>query len=117
MKIPPIDWEDLVALGMDPAAMVLNTNNIVIIPRPSPLISRLISLTAVTPPPDSQEDRFGYLRAIRDGLMLCTDWTQLPDTSLTPEQRALWVEYRQALRDLPSVYSGTGPIPWPQEPN
>ncbi len=40
------------------------------------------------------------IRSIRDGLLGRCDWTQLPDSPLTEEQRAAWATYRQALRDI-----------------
>ena len=55
-------------------------------------------------------------RAIRDKLLTLSDWTQAGDSPLSEEQRAAWAVYRQALRDLPSVYAGEGPIPWPVAP-
>ena len=58
----------------------------------------------------------GYLRHVRDALMLCTDWTQAADSPLDAGQRAAWASYRQALRELPENYRGAGPIPWPREP-
>lgn len=34
-----------------------------------------------------------------------SDWTQMPDAPLSPEQKQQWATYRQQLRDLPSLYS------------
>lgn len=56
------------------------------------------------------------VRAIRDKLLTLCDWTQAADSPLSQDQRAAWATYRQALRDLPSVYSGEGAIPWPVAP-
>lgn len=56
------------------------------------------------------------MRAIRDRLLELTDWTQMPDSPLSATARETWATYRQALRDLPHAYSGTGPIPWPTIP-
>lgn len=57
------------------------------------------------------------LRQKRNELLIESDWTQLPDTDLTPEQKQEWILYRKALRDLPSstidVYN---PI-WPTKPS
>ena len=50
-----------------------------------------------------------------------SDWTQLADTSLTPEEKAAWGAYRQALRDMTDnidfslVKSHLG-IVWPVAP-
>lgn len=41
-----------------------------------------------------------FMRKKRDTLLSQCDWTQLPDTQLTEEQKAAWVNYRQALRDI-----------------
>jgi len=48
------------------------------------------------------------LRAERDRLLRDSDWTQLPDAPLTPEERAEWAAYRQALRDLPQEVERLG---------
>jgi hypothetical protein len=53
------------------------------------------------------------VRAERNQRLAASDWTQVADA---PVDRQAWAAYRQSLRDLPSVYSGEGPIPWPQEP-
>jgi hypothetical protein len=36
----------------------------------------------------------------RDRLLLDSDWTQLPDVPLTPDQKEQWRVYRQELRDI-----------------
>jgi hypothetical protein len=53
------------------------------------------------------------VRRERNERLSASDWTQVADA---PVDRTAWATYRQSLRDLPSVYSGEGPIPWPQEP-
>jgi hypothetical protein len=57
-----------------------------------------------------------HVRRERDERLTASDWTQMSDSPLSETQRAAWAAYRQALRDLPSVYSGEGPIPWPVAP-
>jgi hypothetical protein len=42
------------------------------------------------------------LRALRDEALRASDWTQLPDSPLSLEDREVWAEYRQALRDAPA---------------
>ena len=42
------------------------------------------------------------IREDRNKLLAQSDWSQLPDNSLTAEERNEWVQYRQQLRDLPS---------------
>ena len=56
------------------------------------------------------------VRGQRDGMLSAADWTQLGDAALgahTPEE---WATYRQALRDLPSVYSRVSEVVWPTPP-
>lgn len=43
------------------------------------------------------------LRKSRNSRLFDSDWTQLPDNSLTDEQKNSWKNYRQELRDLPST--------------
>lgn len=115
MKIPPIDWADLYALGVSDGASVFGSPvGCVVDPPPPRLVGRLLVELATRPAPD--DDRMAYLRHIRDLLMGLTDYTQANDSPLLEEQRAAWATYRQALRDLPQTYSGDGPIPWPVAP-
>ncbi|MGE5552816.1 MAG: tail fiber assembly protein [Betaproteobacteria bacterium] len=53
------------------------------------------------------------LRAERDARLAACDWTQLPDVPLTPEQKAAWAAYRQALRDLPETTTDPFNPVWP----
>ena len=53
------------------------------------------------------------VRAERNALLKATDWTQLPD--VPPSTRALWTDYRQALRDVPEQ-SDPFNIVWPVAP-
>lgn len=72
-----------------------------------------------------QDEKFSTLlnviRNRRNQLLLESDWTQLPRSPLTDEQKDAWEAYRQALRDLPStlteeaiLYPDT--ITWPVKP-
>lgn len=61
-----------------------------------------------------QKSRIG--KQARTQYLLCTDWTQLPDV---PQPiREAYVEYRQALRDLPNDerWPNIPKTAWPQEP-
>jgi hypothetical protein len=53
------------------------------------------------------------VRRERNERLTASDWTQVADA---PVDQQAWATCRQALRDLPSVYSGEGPIPWPVAP-
>jgi hypothetical protein len=115
MKTPPIEWADLYALGVAEGATVAGgQSGYIVDPAPSRLVRQLLAELAARPAPEG--DRLAYLRHVRDLLMGCTDWTQANDSPLSESQRAAWAAYRQALRDLPSVYTGEGPIPWPVAP-
>jgi len=56
------------------------------------------------------------VRRQRDGLIASCDWTQIPDAPLTAAQRAAWVTYRQALRDVPAQVGFPDTIDWPKNP-
>ena len=115
MKTPPIDWPDLYALGvLDGGTVAGSQTGYTVDPQPPRLVRQLLAELATRPAPE--EDRMAYLRHIRDLLIGLTDWTQAADSPLSEQQQAAWAAYRQALRDLPSVYAGEGPIPWPVAP-
>lgn len=59
----------------------------------------------------AQADAVRQLRLERDALLIASDWTQLNDAPLNDAQRKLWVEYRQALRDLPQHPNPVWPTP------
>lgn len=60
------------------------------------------------------------LRAKRQVRLSACDWTQMPDSPLTTEQRAAWSTYRQELRDITSNLTGSENLiedaPWPVPP-
>lgn len=55
------------------------------------------------------------VRAQRNELLSSSDWTQMPDVPLTPEQKQAWAVYRQVLRDFPSTCDPENPV-WPTPP-
>ena len=115
MNFPPIDHADLVALGMPADAAIGSVDGSLVCGDNVPqFVADLLSAAVASPPPD--DDRLAYVRHVRGLLLSLTDYTQLGDSPLTAEARAAWATYRQALRDLPHVYSGSGPIPWPTIP-
>ena len=76
---------------------------------------------------DRQEVALGgawfRIRLERNEKLTATDWTQIPDNSLTPEKRNEWLFYRQALRDIPNTQTitvddkcQTTEIEWPTPP-
>lgn len=61
-----------------------------------------------------------YIRKKRDIRLARCDWTQFSDSPLSDSQKAEWVTYRQALRDIPQTYSTAteyADIVWPTEPS
>ena len=56
------------------------------------------------------------VRSQRDGMLSAADWTQLGDAALGDHTPQEWATYRQALRDLPSVYSRVSEVVWPTPP-
>jgi hypothetical protein len=115
MKNPPIDWSDLLQFGVSPSAVIVcDGDRFDVQPQPPQFTRKLLAELAARPAPDG--DRLAYMRHVRDLLLSLTDWTQVADSPPTESQREAWATYRQALRDLPQVYSGEGPIPWPVAP-
>jgi hypothetical protein len=62
----------------------------------------------------SDEIYLARLRYWRDTELARTDWTQLADA---PLDKAAWVTYRQALRDLPASNADPRKIQLPSVPN
>ena len=65
------------------------------------------------------EGALANIRMARDSMLSLSDWTQMPDSPLSQEQRQAWAEYRQALRDLPNQQAGIfdlDAVQWPQSP-
>ncbi|PZQ44867.1 MAG: hypothetical protein DI551_09200 [Micavibrio aeruginosavorus] len=56
------------------------------------------------------------IRSIRDNLLRKSDWTQLPDSPLSLDQKQAWVTYRQALRDITEDYEFSSEVVWPEQP-
>jgi hypothetical protein len=59
------------------------------------------------------------VRILRDNLLTASDWTQIADNALTDAEKVEWVEYRQALRGVPSVNAEVvhlDLVVWPDAP-
>lgn len=71
----------------------------------------------VTPPPPKKQT-IEDLRAKRNKLLSDTDWTQLPGSPLTDDEKADWADYRQQLRDLTeNANLNLSYVEWPTPPN
>ena len=57
------------------------------------------------------------LRNERDNLLLSSDFTQLGDIGLSESKKTEWINYRQALRDLPANTSDPANPNWPTKPS
>lgn len=53
------------------------------------------------------------VRNARNELLKQSDWTQMPDVTLTESQSTAWRTYRQALRDVPSQAGFPNSVEWP----
>jgi hypothetical protein len=64
----------------------------------------------------SQEQLYDTIKDARFKLLLATDWTQLPDSQLSTEQKQMFIEYRQQLRDIPEQPGYPFEVIWPERP-
>lgn len=65
-----------------------------------------------------REQKFKTLRDIRNGLISMSDKFVIPDwPHPTPEKRQEWIDYRQALRDLPPNTENPENAKWPIRPD
>jgi hypothetical protein len=60
--------------------------------------------------------KWNEVRSIRNSLLTSSDWTQLPDVSLTAEKQREWADYRQELRDITDALNPFD-ISWPVKPS
>ena len=56
------------------------------------------------------------VRSQRNGMLSAADWTQIGDAALGDHTAEEWATYRQALRDLPSVFTRVSEVVWPLNP-
>ena len=117
MRVPPIEWSDLVTLGMSATASVGSDGDTVTInPAPPKLVTAVLRAATVTPLPDIDADRIGYAKALRDILLAETDWTQATDAPLSQVQREAWAAWRDSVRGVLDADTGSGAIAWPSPP-
>lgn len=50
------------------------------------------------------------------GLLAASDWAVLPDVPMTAGNKALWIEYRRALREIRLQTGFPSDIAWPAKP-
>jgi hypothetical protein len=59
------------------------------------------------------------IRTARNAKLRQSDWTQMPDSALSTEQKTAWATYRQALRDFPATITTESTLEelvWPIPP-
>jgi hypothetical protein len=68
------------------------------------------------PPPElTPEQQSTAMRLTRGFYLNDCDWTQLPDNTLTVEERQQWAVYRQQLRDITDDPNWPN-VQWPDPP-
>jgi len=60
------------------------------------------------------EQESSEARTKRNALLSDSDWSVLPDAPVADQQA--WIDYRQALRDVPQQAGFPTAIDWPEEP-
>lgn len=56
------------------------------------------------------------VRKFRNVQLKVSDWTQMPDSPLSDEQRQAWAVYRQQLRDFPATWTPATTADFPDPP-
>ena len=65
-----------------------------------------------------RDAKWTFLRRERDNKLKASDWiVAVPDAPFTDVQKTAWIEYRQALRDIPSTLSDPENVVWPAPPS
>lgn len=64
----------------------------------------------------AKDSAMAQLRGTRNNLLTQSDWTQIPDCSIS--KKIEWMTYRQALRDFPATVADARlPVEWPHSPD
>ncbi len=99
IQITDVEWQDCIN---NPGKWMVDvqTKALVLAPPPAPPTAAELLLS---------------IRSQRDSLLAICDWTQLPDSPLAADKKAVWATYRQALRDFPATCDPANPA-WPVPP-
>ena len=65
---------------------------------------------------EKYNDQSDSIKYQRDVLLYESDWTQIPNNSLTPEKQEEWAVYRQQLRDITNQPGYPFDVVWPVKP-
>jgi len=108
------DGESYVAGSIDSSAYYIENNIAVAIP---PQTSPYSVFDFVTKQWVLNENMaFADVLPKRQRLLYSSDWTQIPNNPLTPEQQNAWEVYRQELRDITSQSGYPFNVIWPTHP-
>ena len=66
---------------------------------------------------EAKDNQLELVRLGRNDKLAKSDWTQLTDSPLTDEDKALWQTYRQGLRDITEDLTNPFIVSWPTEPS
>lgn len=66
--------------------------------------------------PKTSEERWREVRMERNFYLRESDWSVMPDNQLSPEERQIWEDYRQELRNVPQLFSEPNDVVWPTPP-
>ena len=66
------------------------------------------------PEPQPEPITWDTIRGQRNGLLYESDWVGLSDSN--PPNKQAWLDYRQALRNIPQTFSNPEDVVWPQKP-
>jgi len=56
------------------------------------------------------------IREQRNKMLTDCDWTILPDSPKTTDEKTQWTTYRQSLRDVTTTFSTPDSVEWPHIP-
>jgi hypothetical protein len=76
------------------------------------LVDGNLTTVEFMPPPVTWDE----IRVQRSRLLTASDWTQVLDVALSPDQVSAWRVYRQELRDLTDTYATPDEVVWPVSP-
>ena len=80
------------------------------------MVQPYLELWADTKGQEVGPDKELEYRSYRNQLLAECDWTQLGDNHLTEEQKVEWVQYREALRNVPQQAEYPENVVWPDMP-
>lgn len=101
LAIQCLDGEDFYLNCPPGATHIINNEPVTVLP---PLL-----------PEPTAGELMAKIRSARNRRLTGSDWTQVADSPLSPENKLAWAVYRQALRDFPETCDPAAPV-WPTAP-